>query len=117
MTASIPRGPRLVPTSAPPPPVRQAVAHPRTARLTPWLFLLAPSLLLGVFTYIPVVNLFYYSVTIVGRARPAQVLRRAAQLPGDLPRPDVLPRLLREPLLLRGVVPADRRWPSTSRPC
>jgi ABC-type sugar transport system permease subunit len=35
----------------------------RGRRLTPWLFLVAPLLLLAVFTYIPVVNLFYYSVT------------------------------------------------------
>jgi multiple sugar transport system permease protein len=32
-------------------------------RLTPWLFLLAPLTLLLVFTYIPVANLLYYSVT------------------------------------------------------
>jgi raffinose/stachyose/melibiose transport system permease protein len=35
----------------------------RRNRLTPWLFLIAPLILLGTFTYIPVVNLFYYSVT------------------------------------------------------
>ena len=35
----------------------------RGRRFTPWLFLVAPLVLLGVFTYIPVVNLFYYSVT------------------------------------------------------
>jgi multiple sugar transport system permease protein len=32
-------------------------------RITPWLFLIAPLLLLGVFTYIPVGNMFYYSLT------------------------------------------------------
>lgn len=31
--------------------------------LTPWLFLIAPLALLLIFTYIPVANLFYYSVT------------------------------------------------------
>lgn len=31
--------------------------------LTPWLYLLAPLALLAIFTYIPIVNLFYYSVT------------------------------------------------------
>ncbi len=35
----------------------------RSYRLTPWLFLLAPLALLIVFTYIPIVNLLYYSVT------------------------------------------------------
>lgn len=35
----------------------------RLKTLTPWLFLLVPLALLVVFTYIPVANLFYYSVT------------------------------------------------------
>jgi multiple sugar transport system permease protein len=34
-----------------------------TKTLTPWLFLLTPLALLVIFTYIPVANLFYYSVT------------------------------------------------------
>ncbi|WP_295694271.1 sugar ABC transporter permease [Lapillicoccus sp.] len=33
------------------------------SRWTPWLFLLAPLLLLAVFTWVPVANLFFYSVT------------------------------------------------------
>jgi ABC-type sugar transport system permease subunit len=32
-------------------------------RITPWLFLIVPILFLVVFTYIPVVNMFWYSVT------------------------------------------------------
>jgi multiple sugar transport system permease protein len=40
-------------------------ARPRRLlpRLTPWLFLAVPLALLLTFTYIPVVNLFYYSIT------------------------------------------------------
>ena len=38
-------------------------ARIRGRRWTPWLFLVLPLVLLGTFTYIPVVNLFYYSVT------------------------------------------------------
>ena len=52
----------------------QALSRPRVRRtrrrfewwmktLTPWLFLLVPLALLLIFTYIPVANLFYYSVT------------------------------------------------------
>jgi ABC-type sugar transport system permease subunit len=39
--------------------------HPRRQgwRVTPWLFLVVPLVLLGVFTYIPVVTMFFYSVT------------------------------------------------------
>lgn len=35
----------------------------RRSRWTPWLFLLVPLGLLATFTYVPVVNLFWYSVT------------------------------------------------------
>ena len=52
------------------PPLSRPVAARRpagrrrwTKTLTPWLFLLAPLALLVVFTYIPVANLFYYSLT------------------------------------------------------
>jgi ABC-type sugar transport system permease subunit len=37
--------------------------HIRSRRTTPWLFLIVPLVLLGTFTYIPAVNLFYYSLT------------------------------------------------------
>ncbi|MFI6025805.1 carbohydrate ABC transporter permease [Amycolatopsis magusensis] len=43
-----------------------AVRRPATRRrggATPWLFLLAPLLLLALFTYVPVVSMFFYSVT------------------------------------------------------
>ncbi len=39
------------------------VRRPRHRALTPWLFLVVPLAFLLVFTYIPVVNLFYYSLT------------------------------------------------------
>lgn len=47
---------------------RTSSSRPRSRRrllatLTPWLFLLVPLALLLVFTYIPIGNLFYYSVT------------------------------------------------------
>ncbi|MGV8976624.1 MAG: carbohydrate ABC transporter permease [Cellulomonas sp.] len=32
-------------------------------RITPWLFLVVPVVLLGTFTYIPVLNMFWYSIT------------------------------------------------------
>ena len=35
----------------------------RTGRITPWLFLLVPLALLGVFTYLPAANMFMYSFT------------------------------------------------------
>ncbi|MGC7096006.1 carbohydrate ABC transporter permease [Amycolatopsis lurida] len=35
----------------------------RRGRATPWLFLLAPLVLLALFTYVPVVSMFFYSVT------------------------------------------------------
>ncbi|WP_199736558.1 carbohydrate ABC transporter permease [Micromonospora sp. HM5-17] len=39
------------------------MAHHRKRTLTPYLFLLVPVTLLAVFTYIPVANMFWYSVT------------------------------------------------------
>jgi len=45
---------------------RGAARRPRRtliARLTPWLFLAVPLALLLTFTYVPVANLFYYSLT------------------------------------------------------
>jgi raffinose/stachyose/melibiose transport system permease protein len=42
---------------------RQGRKRIRGRRLTPWLFLVVPLVLLAVFTYVPVVNLFWYSVT------------------------------------------------------
>lgn len=35
----------------------------RNRRITPWLFLIAPLILLGLFTYLPAANMFYYSFT------------------------------------------------------
>ena len=35
----------------------------RRRRLTPWLFLIVPLALLAIFTYLPAVNMFYYSFT------------------------------------------------------
>ena len=56
--------------------------------LTPWLFLLVPLALLLIFTYIPVANLFYYSVTVLGRREPRQALRRRQELtPSCSPNP------------------------------
>ena len=49
-------------------------------RLTPYLFLLVPLALLIVFTYIPVVNMFWYSLTDWNGLEPDQELRRAGQL-------------------------------------
>ncbi|MFV0286704.1 MAG: carbohydrate ABC transporter permease [Demequina sp.] len=36
---------------------------PLTQRITPWLFLIVPLALLATFTFIPVVNMFWYSLT------------------------------------------------------
>jgi multiple sugar transport system permease protein len=43
--------------SRPPSPPR------RRGRFTPWLFLIVPLLFLGVFTYIPAISMFWYSLT------------------------------------------------------
>ncbi len=43
--------------------LRAAAGAPALRRLTPWLFLLAPLVLLVVFTYVPVGTMFWYSVT------------------------------------------------------
>lgn len=42
---------------------RQAKQTSHGWRITPWLFLITPILFLVVFTYIPVLNMFWYSVT------------------------------------------------------
>jgi multiple sugar transport system permease protein len=51
--------------TAPSGPAGRGASRPRMllARLTPWLFLAAPLALLVTFTYVPVANLFFYSVT------------------------------------------------------
>jgi len=63
--------PRRVPRPfrSDPPPSAARLRTPRTKqshrgwRLTPWLFLLIPLVLLITFTYIPVANMFWYSTT------------------------------------------------------
>jgi multiple sugar transport system permease protein len=45
---------------------RKPLKSPRRTfltKVTPWMFLLVPLLLLGTFTYLPAANLFYYSLT------------------------------------------------------
>ncbi|ROT28238.1 sugar ABC transporter permease [Micromonospora sp. HM5-17] len=56
--AGAPTRRRLGPTG-----FRRRMAHHRKRTLTPYLFLLVPVTLLAVFTYIPVANMFWYSVT------------------------------------------------------
>jgi ABC-type sugar transport system permease subunit len=50
-------------SAAAPPAVGRSRRQRAVKHLTPWLFLLAPLALLVIFTYIPVLNLFYYSLT------------------------------------------------------
>ncbi|NUP69162.1 MAG: sugar ABC transporter permease [Nonomuraea sp.] len=45
------------------PPQHAAVPPPRWRRLTPWLYLAAPLILLVTFTYVPVANMISYSFT------------------------------------------------------
>src|ERR1700754_4490370 len=74
MTAAAPQGSQLaladVPTGATQPERnpsrRRRRSRPRTGRVqnvVPWLYLLVPLGLLITFVYVPVFNLFYYSVT------------------------------------------------------
>lgn len=51
------------PTTATPAPVRLPRRTPLKAKLIPWFYLLAPLALLLIFTYVPVVNMFWYSLT------------------------------------------------------
>ena len=56
------------------------------------------------FTYMPVVNMFWYSVTRWDGIDPHKTFVGAEELPSDLRQPDNTPRVLRQPVLLRGVV-------------
>ena len=42
---------------------RMTLRGRRDRKITPWLFLIVPLLLLGVFTYLPAANMLYYSLT------------------------------------------------------
>jgi multiple sugar transport system permease protein len=53
---------RTAPTPVTPPPARKPKRR-LVERLTPWLFLAVPLVFLLTFTYVPVANLFYYSLT------------------------------------------------------
>src|SRR5918911_1618303 len=54
--------PRTAPRRAGASPQRARLANGFPRALTPWLFLLAPLVLLLVFTYLPMVNLLHYSM-------------------------------------------------------
>ncbi|MEV5885291.1 sugar ABC transporter permease, partial [Streptomyces sp. NPDC052020] len=67
MTQTTHAAPGKVPRAeAPPPRTTRRSAPPRGGllrRLTPWLFLAVPLVLLVTFTYVPVANMVYYSFT------------------------------------------------------
>ncbi|MEV5885193.1 sugar ABC transporter permease, partial [Streptomyces sp. NPDC052020] len=56
-------GPPRVPTGRRPAPSPRSGRGGLLRRLTPWLFLAVPLVLLVAFTYVPVANMVYYSFT------------------------------------------------------